>query len=205
MGNPLTRRKGRPIAEILLVYSTAGLILLVFLAALRFAFPPRVGLEHRIYFGDQAKREFYRSRELPLLDEHHWMMLAKDCYLFDGGSFSGTIKYWSCTLPTKEKCFEAMRDASNWTPTAEQLKPWGHSDYRVVMDGPGFYHPSYNTELWNVNSIKTGIFYEEADRDRWMSFWAIDLDRNRLYYHYESGGFPADRYKPPETAAGKSD
>ena len=71
------------------------------------------------------------------------------------------------------------------------MKSWGHSVYLVVTDGPAHYRSHYNTDLWDVNTIERGIFIEEAQEGRRFSFWAIDLDRNRLYYHYESGGFSA--------------
>jgi hypothetical protein len=28
-----------------------------------------------------------------------------------------------------------------------------------------------------------------------MHYYAIDFDTCRVYYHYESGGFPADAYR----------
>lgn len=64
------------------------------------------------------------------------------------------------------------------------------------MTGPGHDAAQFKTDLWDVSTIKHGIFFEEAQEDRNMSFWAIDLDRNRLYYHSEVGGFPADRDEP---------
>ena len=188
-------RRMKPLVEILLVYGVAGLVVLFGLTILWINWPVD-HFDDRIYVNEEAKRKYHFPGQTPCVGGYHWMNLATDCYLWDGGTFNGTIKYWACTLPSKEKCLEAMRDSDSDPPAIEEMKPWGHSDYLVVMNGPGFYNAHYKTELWDVTTIQRGVYFERAETDRWMTFWAIDLDRNRLYYHRESGGFPADRYEP---------
>src|SRR5688572_23694267 len=103
------------------------------------------------------------------------MNFTEDCYLFEGGNFNGENWYWSCTLPSREACFDALHDTHNRCgapPSENDMHPWGHSEYRVVMDGPAHYHRKLKTELWDVTSIQNGLYYERADGDRRMSFWA---------------------------------
>ncbi|MEZ6035775.1 MAG: hypothetical protein R3C17_21970 [Planctomycetaceae bacterium] len=163
--------------------------------AVPFDFDPR----DPVYLDSDAKRNYYPSNQLPKLPDSHWMIQATDCYQYDGGSFNGMIWYWAGTLPDTEACFDAMRNTAVYSgsiPTPEQMLPWSHSQFKVVMDGPAHYHADLKTELWDVTTIQNGLFFEHANGDRRMSFWAIDLDKNRYYYHYESGGFPDDRYVP---------
>ena len=64
------------------------------------------------------------------------------------------------------------------------------------MFGPAFYHSELETRLWNIASIQHGMSYELVIGNHYkMIFYAIDLERKRVYYHYESGGFPKDTVK----------
>jgi hypothetical protein len=86
---------------------------------------------------------------------------------------------------------------------------WKQSQFAVVMKGPGYYSPKWATPLWDVRTIRHGAVCEEVewykDQDgsegkdtprsaSRLHFYAIDFDRRRVYYHYESGGFPAAKY-----------
>jgi hypothetical protein len=90
-----------------------------------------------------------------------------------------------------------------------ELDPWRPSRNAVVMEGPGFYFkgPARGNlpggDQWDVRSIKHGLVYEFVyGEHRRMDYYAIDLDRNRVYYHYESGGFPPKEYRPEGQPSG---
>ena len=70
------------------------------------------------------------------------------------------------------------------------------------MEGPVFFarnlEPSkkLRTYPWEVFAIKNGLVYENLVCDTDMHYCAIDLDRNRVYYVSEMGGFCDDAYPP---------
>lgn len=126
---------------------------------------------------------------------------ASDFWSYEGGNFGGSIIYWTFQCGDREDCLKAVERLGGLRP--EELEPWGPSRYAVVMEGPDFYARPETTgkallkHPWDVRGIEHGLKYERVQGDhRSMVYWAIDLDRNRLYYHYESGGFPADVYSP---------
>ncbi len=117
---------------------------------------------------------------------------ATNLYFREGGTFNGTIIYWAFDCKNREQCFWAVG------VPGESLKPWVPSRYAVVMEGPGFYAKELQTDLWDVRGIKNGLVSEIVIRGHErMEYRAIDLDRNRVYFHFESGGFPDTVYRPP--------
>jgi hypothetical protein len=71
------------------------------------------------------------------------------------------------------------------------------------MEGVDFYASEcrWSKKLDNdprdVRRIQNGLVYERVFGDhRSMAYYANDFDRNRVYHHYESGGFPAAEYHP---------
>ena len=126
---------------------------------------------------------------------------AKNFWLFDGGSFNGSITYWVFDCDSREDCLKAVEYLGGLRP--DDLKPWKPSRYAVVMGGLDFYSrhgipwKKLRINPWDVRGIRNGLVYERVEGDdRSMVYYAIDSDRNRVYYHHESGGFPPDEYRP---------
>jgi hypothetical protein len=76
------------------------------------------------------------------------------------------------------------------------------------MEGPAFYSRTEDSGKkisqnapWDVRGITNGLVYERVDSQHQdMDYAAIDLDRHRIFYHDESGGFPPDEYQPNDEA-----
>lgn len=114
------------------------------------------------------------------------------CY-FEGGNFSGSIDYWAFDCTSAEDCFRALEALTGVSKS--QMAPWKPSKYAVVMLGPGFYSDQWTTDLWDVRRIVNGVFLEDVHSNgSSMDYYAIDLDRLRVFFHHESGGFPTDEY-----------
>ncbi len=134
------------------------------------------------------------------IEQGHWTAgkklpdSARNFYLFDGGTFNGSITYVAFDCGGADDCFAAIEALSG--PEKAELKAWTPSQYAVVMNGPGFYSKKLDADPWNVRDITHGVMYEKVTGNHHhMTYFAIDLDRNRVYYHYESGGFPSDAYQ----------
>ncbi len=126
---------------------------------------------------------------------------ADDFWLYDGGNFNGTTTYCTFQCGDRADCLKAVEYLGG--VREKDLKPWKPSRYAVVMEGPDFYSrtlaPSekLRSHPWDARGIKNGLVYEDVrgDHDD-LVYCAIDLDRNRVYYVKESGGFPPDEYRP---------
>ena len=129
---------------------------------------------------------------------------AKDFWVYEGGSFGGCVDYWTFTCGSREDCLKAVEYLGNIR--LSDLKDWKPSQYAVVMEGSGYYSRTLKTlkklrsNPWDVRGIKNGLIYESV----WgghenMDYFAIDFDINRVFYHHESGGFPADEYDSAAT------
>jgi hypothetical protein len=126
---------------------------------------------------------------------------ANNFWLYDGGNFNGSITYWTFDCANREECLKAVESLGSLRP--KDLKSWKPSGYAVVMKGPAFYsrddapNKKLRSNPWDVRGIKNGLVYEgvRGDHDS-MTYFAIDLDRNRVYHHYESGGFSPEEYEP---------
>lgn len=152
------------------------------------------------FFGEPAKERIMREANRNRLDSVDLPASARNFYILDGGNFSGSIIYASFDCGSPEDCWSAV--ASLDGPEASKFQPWTASRYAVVMEGPGYYNEVHRAEPWDVRGIENGFVYEEVQGDgrdsdhQRMSYYAIDLDRNRVYYHRESGGFPPTPYDP---------
>jgi hypothetical protein len=120
---------------------------------------------------------------------------TRNFYIFDGGSFGGSIVYVSFDCGSREDCWTSV--ACLGGSDAAEFKPWAESSFAVVMEGPGFYHESLRLDPWNVREIRNSLVHEQVVGDhRSMHYYAIDFERNRIYYHRETGGFRSTRYTP---------
>ena len=153
--------------------------------------------------GDAAKSFFIKTVSGgvgPIQNGVSFPASAKDFWIYDGGNFNGSIRYGMFDCGSREDCLQAVEFLHGLGP--DELKPWTPSRYAVVMEGLGFYSMKWpikprNGHVWDVRRIKDGVVYERADDEqRRMVYYAIDFDRNRVFYHYESGGFPTDEYRP---------
>ncbi len=144
-----------------------------------------------VFIGERARQEIRLN--LP--------MTAHGLYAMNGGNWSGSITYWAFSCATVEECWAVIE--SERFPLRASFQPWKPSKYAVVMQGPAFYGNDEKTPLWDVNGIRNGAVYETVEKYndgvgcRRMTYWAIDFDRRRVYYHSESGGFPCDQADSP--------
>jgi hypothetical protein len=133
---------------------------------------------------------------------------ATDFWVYDGGNFGGSINYSVFKCGNREDCLKAVKIlGGRYGPDTGDLKPWESSRYAVVMEGPDYYWKGhwkekpetkrFRSNPWDVRAIKNGLVHEAVfgDHDR-MDYYAIDLDRKLVYYHFESGGFPRDEFRP---------
>jgi hypothetical protein len=126
---------------------------------------------------------------------------ADDFWIYDGGWLSKSNFYCTFRCSHRADCLKAVEYLGG--RRANELKPWKPSMYAVVMEGPDFYsrtlapRDKLRYSPWNVRAIKNGLVYEHVQGDNSsMVYCAIDLDRNRVYYIDESGGFRGDEYRP---------
>ncbi len=117
---------------------------------------------------------------------------ATDFYLFDGGTFNGCIRYWTFTCANRDDCIAALKALTGVSKS--ELSAWSPATYAVSMQGPQYYFPQLVDVPWNVPQITDGLVLEIVQDDRRLEFHAIDLERNRVYFHRESGGFPTERF-----------
>jgi hypothetical protein len=150
-----------------------------------------------VYTGQDARNRIVGLVKLPSHSDKESPLpqSATNYYLFDGGSFNGSITYWSFDCASHEDCWAAI--ASLGGPGRSEFHPWKPSRFAVVMNGPGFYQPQLATPLWDVTTIQHGAVYEDVDGDKCMDYYAIDYDTLRVYHHHESGGFPTTTYTAP--------
>ncbi len=148
--------------------------------------------EDSSYTGEEAKSH------LSLCDPEQLPASMTDLWVYDGGSFGGMMYYVSFQCETLEDCWAAVREfrAPDETEFANRI----HTKFAVNQHGPSFYFKNLQHPHWDVSQIKNGVSYETNRSDEHMDFWAIDLDRLRVYFHHESGGFPDD---PPSVRHSK--
>jgi hypothetical protein len=146
---------------------------------------------HDVYTGEVAMDRILglaRSQLIPSLrSSAHYPNSAREFYLFDGGTFSGSITYWTFECGNPSDCLEAVRALCGIE--ASQMVPWKPSNYATATDGPAFYFPRLESFPWLVRDIKDGLVYEDV-HDRSMKYCAVDLARNRVYFYRESGRLP---------------
>jgi hypothetical protein len=180
-----------------------GLLVLVLLAAILavpFAIDESAVLDIDpncdVTTGEAARLNIWRGEGSEVLPAS-----ANNFWYYRSGTFNGSIVYWVFDCGSKLDCLQAVESLHG--PKAAESKPWEPSRYAVVMGGVDFYARSCRWDKtlrdnrWNVRDIQNGIVYEEVIGDhRSMVYYAIDFKRNRVYHHFESGGFPPDEYRP---------
>lgn len=162
-----------------------------------------------VYTGRDARQHIVRQAKTAAslrVNADGFPASARNFWMFDGGSFNGSIRYWMFDCDNLEDCLKAIRYLGDIK--AEELKPWEPSRYAVVMEGLDFYSRNHRWKKlianpWDVRGIKNGVVYErtserssESNRYQRMVYFAIDFEKYRIYHHYESGGFPPDQYRP---------
>ena len=158
-------------------------------------------LSTKIVTGDAARAEIVRRAQRQNSPEFSLPDSAANFYLYDAGNFNGLITYWSLECTTVDDCWLALGQLGGPDPSA--FDNWRPSELAVVMEGPGYYSPDEKTDLWDVRSIERGKIYEHVRGRRQsgnadvLEFYAIDLDRRRIFYHGESGGFPTTAFPRP--------
>jgi hypothetical protein len=155
-----------------------------------------------VHTGEDAKRRILASAERearPGADRPGLPESASNFWLYEVGWLSKTRTYWMFDCGSREECLRAVESLGGLRQ--KELSPWQPSRYAVIMDGPAFY--SRNVEPtrklranpWDVRGIKNGLAHElVTDRD--LYYYAIDLDRCRVFYLCEFRCFHRDEYEP---------
>ena len=136
------------------------------------------------YTGEKAKSH------LLLCDGDQLPASISDLWVYDGGTFNGMIYYVSFKCETLEDCWMAVHAFG--APEKTEFTNGVVTKYAVIRHGPSFYSKGFQHPQWDIPDIENGVCHERNQGDRNMDFWAIDLDRLRMYFHHESGGFPDD-------------
>ncbi len=143
--------------------------------------------------GEAARKRIFN---LPRVKEDQVPASATDYRLFDGGTFGGSITYWTFTCASLEDCYRAVEMMGG--PKRDEFQPWQATKYGVDMDGPGYYFKDFKQEFWPIRQIKNGVMVETVyGNHEGLQLNVIDLDRKMVFHHYESGGFPDGPPKAP--------
>lgn len=143
-----------------------------------------------ILAGPAARHVIFRNANLGSTNQSDLSLSARDFYYYDFSTALGSDEYWSFECDTVDHCWSALKQLGG--PERNEFVPFQLSKYEVILLGPGVF-PAHHTPKWDVREIKNGVVYEHAFQDRTLTYYAIDFDRRRVYYHYESGGI-AGRY-----------
>jgi hypothetical protein len=136
----------------------------------------------------------------PGADKPHTPESASNFWLYRNGWLSKQRFYWTFECRSREECLKAVESIGGVRP--KELSPWQPSRYAAIMEGPAYEsrnaEPSRKLRLnpWDVRGIKNGLVYESVVSDRDLYYYAIDLDRNRVFHASEIGCFHGDQYDP---------
>ena len=118
---------------------------------------------------------------------------ATHCYVFDGGSYSGSRWFWTCTLDSEQSCFDLLRQTpfrANVPVRPLELSDMaGYSQDKLLQGivGP-LQFQSINgpaSSYWFPQLVERGCYFLMTDGNRYYMF-LIDLDRCRVYECYHS-------------------
>ena len=153
--------------------------------------PPSLTAE--VHVGEEAKTLILQRADLTKAE---FVNVAKEYYLCESGNFNGTIVYYVIDFDKSTDCVSAFEQLSGMDHGS--LTPWRPSEFAVVMDGPRFYWDNLGNAPWDLWSVTRGLVYENmrGEHQR-LDYYALDLDKNRLYCYLESGGFSARVASPP--------
>jgi hypothetical protein len=129
--------------------------------------------------------------------------VARNYWLYDSGYSNRSIAYWYWVLECRnqEDALKLLAYLGNLRE--RDLRRWKPSQYAVVMEGPAFYEKKLsrgNTlgdNPWDLARIQDGLVYEKVDGNcRRICYFAVDMDRYRVYHYYATQPFPPDPYQP---------
>ena len=162
-----------------IVLALCGWLLVVHFGSLASDYDPR----DDEYVGQAALDHVHvRDGALPRGTHSFWV--------FDGGSFNGSIYYLSFRCDSIEDCWAAVGVLGG--PDESLFGDSATTRFAVNYYGPNFYWREIPADRWKVAAIRSGRSFETAHDDRVMDFWAVDRDTLTVYHHHESGGFPTD-------------
>jgi hypothetical protein len=189
-----------------------GLPLLLGIVLLTVAWPqaPSFGLEMdeydpntNVHTGEQAREKFLKwaQRTVPYGTSPGALPdSATNFWFYESGGFNRSLEFGVLDCGNREDCLRAVECLG--AIRRDELTPWEPSPRAVVMEGPGFYSrdAAPNKKLrgnpWYVPAIKNGLLCERNPHDRYLAYFAIDLDRNRVYCYEGHGGYPSAEYRP---------
>jgi hypothetical protein len=133
-----------------------------------------------------------RAAREKLIERGPWAALdgCDGFYLLDVDGIGGSVQYFAMDYESEEQCW-AILEAMQFVDR-DDFSSWSPPKYAVIMDGPGHFGPEYATGLWDVANIGRGLAKEANIRDEHLEYFAIDLDRKRLYAALWFGGFPSE-------------
>jgi len=156
-----------------------------------------------VHTGEEARLRILASAgraARPGADNPRMPESASNFWLYENGWISKSRTYWTFDCRSREECLKAVESLGGLQ--LNELSPWQPSRYAAIMEGPAF--DSRNVEPsrklrpnpWDVRGIKNGLVYELVVRDYHLYYYAIDLDRSRVYHASEFGCFRGDEYDP---------
>lgn len=118
---------------------------------------------------------------------------ATHCYVFDGGSYSGSRWFWTCTLESEQACFDLLRQtpfrANVPVRPLELNEMVEYSQDKLLQGiiGPLQFQSNNGpaSSYWFPQLVERGCYFLMTDGDRYYLF-LIDLDRCRVYECYQS-------------------
>jgi hypothetical protein len=120
---------------------------------------------------------------------------ASAFYSWEGGDYKANVVYASFACDNREDCVKALEFLSG--VRRDRFLRWSPSWYATVMEGPAFYDARLWTTEWDIKRIEDGLTRElVADDDHVLLYYAADLARRRVYFHYAGYGFRHDPYQP---------
>ena len=125
---------------------------------------------------------------------------ASSFWFYEDSWLSKSSTFWVFDCGSREDCLAAVERLGGLEIQRDKLSPWQPSRYAVIMEGPASKRVEPNKKLrgspWDVRGIRNGLVYELVIRDRDLYYYAIDLDRNRVYHLSEIGCFRGEEYRP---------
>lgn len=110
-------------------------------------------------------------------------------HVYDGGNWNGSTRYLVAELESVDASFELVDYLGG--PKRSDFEPWRGSPLRIDHEGPAFYSAELRAFPWDIDSVVGGVGHRTTSGDnRRLTTFVVDLERTRVYYHYESGGFP---------------
>jgi hypothetical protein len=155
----------------------------------------QTGEDAKLRILDSAEHWVRHRVEKPRMPES-----ATNFWFYENGFLSKSRTYSTFECGSREDCLKAVESLGGLQRS--ELSTWQPSHYEAIMKGPGFHlrdlEPGRKLRAnpWDVREIKEGLVYELVIPDFSLYYYAIDLDRKRVFYACEFGCFRGEEYQP---------